>query len=667
MVSSLFQEEEARVKANWRTGRPSFKFTALLLVSAVLPFFWSCAGGPSTEELDLALVREIGRMTVERPAEGDEISEESLILLVDFSEAVADLTAIEAFDVEIATVGEEGEVLRVNDFSREGARFSMALSLSGARDGTDFSLRVHPIVSSTTGENLDTAWSDPRRWRLSIGLPKPEPTRPIGGEVFLGLRPVFAWRVSKEPIETDTFSYVFELDTDDAFASPRTVRTDTTTVDTVEPLDSDRPWYWRVYTVGVGGVVGPYSTVESFTPSQTVVVTSPLQGDFPGIVRRPALRWNALNGATGYEVELSSGETVRSFYQEKTILLLDEDILTQLLSFENSGTANRTITWRIRARTAGGEFSPWTESGTLTYEPSAPAMITVLPVGEIARPTLGNTIGNLDERPPVQVTLTRPYAISRTEVTNRLVEELVNLGLELGVVYEKGEIVYDRSTDLPLLGLGSLTTGEQWGFLVDRDGTGRMVALRGVPGRESHPAVGISWYGAQAIAEALTYLSGFDRTHRFRLPTEAEWRYAADRVFPDGFSATGYSGGRVNFLRSGDPYEDPHSPYTTRGGPTVPVSFLANGGRLGIYDLLGNVWEWCTDWYDPAAFTMAEGTVNPSGPAAAIPDMYGLEKRVVRGGAWNTTSGDLRIGKRGSYPPDSFSHSIGVRLVRTLP
>lgn len=183
------------------------------------------------------------------------------------------------------------------------------------------------------------------------------------------------------------------------------------------------------------------------------------------------------------------------------------------------------------------------------------------------------------------------------------------------------------------------------------------------------PATRISWEAAQDFADALNAAAGLppcDRTGDprgcagWRLPTEAEWEFAArgDRSDPYAGSSTAST---VAWTRD-------------NSGLTLhPVRLKAPNGA-GAYDLTGNVWEWTWDLYqyypsEPAVDPVALGAVDPADETA----------RVMRGGAGNTASADARVTVRNDLQPDDLSFDdpnpdpanpynwVGFRLVRRAP
>jgi formylglycine-generating enzyme required for sulfatase activity len=181
----------------------------------------------------------------------------------------------------------------------------------------------------------------------------------------------------------------------------------------------------------------------------------------------------------------------------------------------------------------------------------------------------------------------------------------------------------------------------------------------GFPQTENHPVVNVSWNDAVAFVE---WLSRKERT-RYRLPTEAEWEYAcrAGTAAPHrGDIKYGYSGGgnmagetKLVYGKTGNWLAQARDPDGHRF--TAPVG-QSKANRFGLYDMHGNVWEWCADWYD-AEYYGRSPSEDPPGPASG-------SIRVRRGGSW--TSEFCRAAARGTYEPSVRNYDLGFRLARTV-
>ena len=151
------------------------------------------------------------------------------------------------------------------------------------------------------------------------------------------------------------------------------------------------------------------------------------------------------------------------------------------------------------------------------------------------------------------------------------------------------------------------------------------------------PVENVSWNDVQKFVKKLN-----EKTKKhYRLPTEAEWEYAArGGNRSKGFT---YSGG--NKIDKVAWYEE------NSGSETYPIG-QKQANELGIYDMSGNVWEWCNDWY--AAYEKAE-QVNPQGPATG-------SSRVHRGGSWYFNAAYSRLAYRDDLLPDTRNRFLGCRL-----
>ena len=144
----------------------------------------------------------------------------------------------------------------------------------------------------------------------------------------------------------------------------------------------------------------------------------------------------------------------------------------------------------------------------------------------------------------------------------------------------------------------------------------------------------------------------------FRLPTEAEWEYAAKggaKVFDGGVLQKTYSRSAAQRYAGSDHFNDVGWYSENNKYETKPVG-LKFPNSLGIYDLSGNVWEWCWDWF--ADFNKKKKK-NPTGSVSGT-------VRVLRGGAWDFASDNCKIDLRYSYWPHGTHSSFGFRLVLAL-
>ena len=164
------------------------------------------------------------------------------------------------------------------------------------------------------------------------------------------------------------------------------------------------------------------------------------------------------------------------------------------------------------------------------------------------------------------------------------------------------------------------------------------------------PVENVSWNDAQKFIKKLNELDGGG--NKYRLPTEAEWEYAARA----GGTTTPFAFGKC--LSTDDANYDGN--YPLEGCPkgkdrekTIPVGSL-KANDWGLYDMHGNVWEWCEDWHGDY-------------PTGSVTDSVGPEAgsgRVVRGGGWNNNARNCRSANRNNNSPDNRNDNIGFRLAR---
>jgi formylglycine-generating enzyme required for sulfatase activity len=172
------------------------------------------------------------------------------------------------------------------------------------------------------------------------------------------------------------------------------------------------------------------------------------------------------------------------------------------------------------------------------------------------------------------------------------------------------------------------------------DATSRVKPRDNTWGRENRPVININWVDADAFAKWLGC----------RLPTEAEWEYACKAGSDTPFN-TG------NNLTTDQANYDGNYPYNGNATgsyrqKTSPVgSFSPNA--WGLYDMHGNVWEWCSNWYGDYPNAPAN---NPQGPSEG-------QVKIYRGGSWGSDAEVSRSAYRNHLNPNNKSDFIGIRLV----
>ena len=217
------------------------------------------------------------------------------------------------------------------------------------------------------------------------------------------------------------------------------------------------------------------------------------------------------------------------------------------------------------------------------------------------------------------VTITRDYEMMRTEVTQSMYFEVTGVNPSH---FNKPENCL-QSFEARV----SHTTGE-------------VVSLC-----PNNPVESVNYNDVQSFISLLNSKTGMN----YRLPTEAEWEYAARAGSQSAYSF----GDSAAYLSKHAIYRDNSGSKTHEVGAIRSYANLPN--PFGLYDMHGNVWEWTQDWHTD----LPGGTFDPIGPGTGA-------IRVVRGGGWGNRATGLRSAERPDYGPSNDYSMVGFRLVRTL-
>jgi len=174
---------------------------------------------------------------------------------------------------------------------------------------------------------------------------------------------------------------------------------------------------------------------------------------------------------------------------------------------------------------------------------------------------------------------------------------------------------------------------------------------------DNSPVERVNWKDAVTFCNRLSERVGLEPCYNlatgacdfsksgFRLPTEAEWEYACRAE-----SGLDYN------LGDGESALDRAGWYQRNSQEKTHPAGQKTANTWGLYDMHGNVWEWCNDWYDKGAYQANPGK-DPAGPHAG-------KEKILRGGGWLDTPKDSRSAKRRSYDPEKNYSDIGFRIVR---
>ena len=421
-----------------------------------------------------------------------------------------------------------------------------------------------------------------------------------------------------------------------------------------------------------------------------------------------------LNPGTSFTTRLSGQTATNQNWQLYTYSLQPGDLVSNLawrFEFSEGATGNRIFLDQIALTTTTG-----TSNAVIPFT----AQYVRIPGGNFL---MGDQFGYVDikhytDEIPVHNVYISPFYMDTTLVTCREYCDYLNAALAQGLVEVRANIVYAAGGTNELFYPHEASASSRIQY---QNGTFAVLGSR-----DWHPVTSVQWFGAIAYCNWLSQSNGFDACYNltngevdftkngWRLPTEAEWEYAADGgltnpycMFPWGTNNNA-DGTFANWENSGDPFETANDyPCTTPVGfyngalryatnynwPGSQTNYQTSDGSnpYGLYDMGGNVWEWCNDWYMTTYYAYCTNNnivTNPPGPTYAQADLFpsnsapnAVAYRCLRGGTWwngNTTNdfdyGHARVSNRdpsyflgGGPPGDPYGQwsQTGFRVIRS--
>ena len=298
--------------------------------------------------------------------------------------------------------------------------------------------------------------------------------------------------------------------------------------------------------------------------------------------------------------------------------------------------------------------------------PPPPAGFALSLAGTFTMGSPENEPGRGVDEIPHTVVLSRHCYVQTTEVTNQQYLELAQWAVDQGYASATETTLLDAldGSSVELLDLDSPFS--ELAFDTDSE----LFSLRdaGHGSNPDHPVKAVSWFGAASYCDWLSLQEGFDRAYDhsdwscndgqpygaegYRLPTEAEWEYACRAG-----NQTAFCNGDITYLLCDlDPVLTQVAWYCGNAGNwTHPVA-QKDANSWGLYDMHGNVWEWCNDWHGSYD---ADPITDPIGAISG-------EARTWRGGTWAFTASWCRSAKRGWGHPEYSESWIGFRPVRPV-
>jgi len=306
--------------------------------------------------------------------------------------------------------------------------------------------------------------------------------------------------------------------------------------------------------------------------------------------------------------------------------------------------------WDFVGKTANGaEGIWWISEGKdyprLSWQGPAGMVFVDIPAGTFQ---MGNHHDvRADNARPVHAVTLDGFQISKYETTNAQYAEYLNAALAGGLIQVVNGEVYassDANLTQPYCDTCASSSYSQIEYSQGRF----TVRSRDGKAMSDHPAARVSWYGAKVFCDY----------YRYRLPTEAQWEYAARGGYHDPYYRYPWGSDIIDCSKANCKTDSGFcNPLNLTSWPyTVPVGYYGPQGAYGLCDMSGNLWEWCQDWYDAGYYSVSPAS-NPTGPT-------GGTYRVLRGGAWDVDGNSCDVDGRAVGDPLVRGQVVGFRVCR---
>jgi formylglycine-generating enzyme required for sulfatase activity len=307
--------------------------------------------------------------------------------------------------------------------------------------------------------------------------------------------------------------------------------------------------------------------------------------------------------------------------------------------------------WDFVGETANGTDDIWwidegKDYPRLSWQGPAGMVFVDIPAGmfEMGDHEIG---GYRNDQKPVHTVMLDGFQMSKYETTNAQYAEYLNAAMADGLIQVINGVVC-ASSDANLTRAYCDTYSSSSYSQIEYSQGRFTVRSRDGLAMSDHPVARVSWYGATAFCDYYGY----------RLPTEAEWEYAARGGYHDPYYRYPWGSDDIDCSKANCKTDEGFcNPLGLTSWPyTVPVGYYGPQGPYGLCDMSGNLWEWCQDWYD-AGYYAVSPTSNPAGPE-------GGTTRVLRGGAWDVHGDSCHVADRSVADPLVRGQVVGFRVCR---